>query len=368
MKNLFKTLVFATVIMSTATFVSFAESERVYGSDAPIVPENAVDVVITADVPEYFDKKINVIINDIDYSLKYREDMENNGYTRTYPISNGVYDVAVYSIEDINDEYSYEVTPKTLDTSKSQTVKIKVTSTGYDPFVGEEPDYEPTESIESLDVEPDVLDLSDGKIHGTLHVNLVSYEAAITKVTYQITDGKTVYNIDLNRDYNFATDVLLPVGSYYEIGSPKFELDEKAAWNDDIQCTWSHKFNRGTFGNYYEVYEDNTTLVEDLEIMMVLRGDVFPFDSYMLFQPEIKQRKQDLLESHAQAIKESLGIEEETTVEETEETQTIAELMPVEDTTNINIKRILKITGLALMVLFASIALVIKIKNRNKNK
>ena len=50
--------------------------------------------------------KIDVMINGIDFDLKYREDLPNNGYTRTYPISAGVYDVTVFSNEDINDEYT----------------------------------------------------------------------------------------------------------------------------------------------------------------------------------------------------------------------------------------------------------------------
>ena len=364
MKYLFKTIFFATAIMTMAAFASFAETERVDNLNSDFLPENAVDVVITADVPEYYNMKIDVMINDIDFDLKYREDMENNGYTRTYPISAGVYDVTVFSNEDINDEYTYEVSPKTLDTSKCQNVKIKVKSLGKDIEAGEEDNHEEDESISPLVVEPEVIDLSDGKTYGTFRVKLVSYEAAITHVTYQITDGKTVYDIDLKRDYNFAADVLLPVGSYYELGSPNFELDERAAWNNEIRCTWSHKYNRGTFGNYYEIVENNTTLLDDLEIMMIQRGDVFPFDSYMLFQPMIKNERDALIESHAQAIQESLNETTETTEAETEETETIAELKPIEDTTSVDIGRIIAIAGAVAAILIASVAVVLKLKKK----
>lgn len=368
MKNLFKAIFLATAITATTVFSSYAAADYV---SPDILPPNPVDVEVDADVPEYYNKKINVMINGVDYYLRYRDDMPNHGYTRTRPITDGVYEVEVYSNEDINDDYTYEFEPKTLDTSKCQKVKIKVTPNentfeeGDEPMEGDEPieGYE-GQDIGPLVVEPEVIDYSEGQPYGTFHVALESYEPAITSVIYSINSGTKIYDIELKRDYNFKADVKLPVGSYYERGVPKFELDERATWNDEIKCTWSHKYIPGFFGKYYDITEGGADFAIDLEITMVLKNDVFPFDSYMLFEPYMQESKRAEIESHAQAIQESLHgtVEETESVTETEtESETIAELQPVEDASNDNWKIILAVVGVSILG-FASVVVYKKRK------
>ena len=78
----------------------------------------------------------------------------------------------------------------------------------------------------------------------------------------------------------------------------------------------------------------------------------------------IKNERDALIESHAQAIQESLNETTETTEAETEETETIAELKPVEDTTSVDIGRIIAIAGAVVAILIASVAVVLKLKKK----
>ena len=54
----------------------------------------------------------------------------------------------------------------------------------------------------------------------------------------------------------------------------------------------------------------------------------------------------------------------EATEAETEETETIAELKPVEDTTSVDIGRIIAIAGAVVAILIASVAVVLKLKKK----
>ena len=80
----------------------------------------------------------------------------------------------------------------------------------------------------------------------------------------------------------------------------------------------------------------------------------------------IKNERDALIESHAQAIQESLNETTETieTTEAETEEETIAELKPVEETTNVDITRIIAITGGVVALLIAGIAVVMKQKKK----
>ncbi len=381
MKNIYKafTMITALTMLSfpvmadeteTTGFAMYMLSDEERGSEASDEGEDEgkVDITMEADVPDDFHMKIDVYFNDIPMGLFYDETKERNGYINTVPIAKGVYDVKVFSKADFADEFSYSVSPEVLDTSKDKNIKISVKPTANHYQEEEENDdlgHLHDDSSGMAEIEPELIDLSEGKKSGTFRVSLVDNEPALKSVTYTLTDGKKNYPIELKRDYLFSADVLLPVGEYHELRNLDYVLDDDAAMNDEIKVTWSHAYNRSFFGNYYTIIEDNTTILQDLELMMVLRGDVFPFDSQMLYSVTLKERKSEAIKAHGDSVMESLGIKE-TTAEETQESPTIAELVPVEDTTNMSIRKILAITGLALMVLFASIALVIKIKNRNE--
>ncbi len=347
MKKLGKIILMTMMSVSALAFVAYAEEETTEfamymlddderGSEEYVEDyDSEPQIKMTADVPSDFNMKIDVYFNDIPMGLYYNEDSEKS-YNSTVPLPEGVYDVRVMSKADFVDEFSYTVEPKIIDTSKDSEIKIKVTPTenhniseGDDDmgsyYSGNIQELESSEDGVNSEnkVVPELIDLSDGKPYGTFHISLIKNIPALKSVTYSVSDGEHVYPIELKRDYVFCADVLLPVGEYHELKDIDFVLDDDVTMDEEIKCTWSHAYNRGFFGNYYDISENGENMVEDLEIMMVFRGDVFPFSSQMLYAQTLRERKNEAIESHAQAIMEST--EAETTEEATTEVA-IAEL------------------------------------------
>ncbi len=335
--------------------------------------EGKIDIQMEASVPDDFHMKIDVFFDRIPMGLYYDDSKENNGYLTTVPLAEGIYEVRVMSKADFADEFSYEVEPKILDTSKEQAIRIKVTPTEnhygeseddpgnmYEGLVSDE-GHDHEHDDEGIIIEPELIDLSEGKTYGVFNVSLADTVPALTSVTYSLTDGKETYPIELKRKYEFKAKVLLPIGEYYELYDMEYVLDKDAAMNDDIKTSWSHKYNRGFYGNYYTIEENNETVLNDLEVMMIDHGDVFPFDSQRLYAVTLRERKSQAIESHAAVVMESAfgeTIEETTTVAP----QMIAELQEVDNT--FDIRDYIKHIAVGVIMVVGLIGIIIWKKNR----
>ena len=211
--------------LAICSITSFARDIQLDEGDS----DNEVLVTISASVPEGFDLRVEVYLNDSLHPLT-----KNYQFTMELPLDkNTVYDVVVLSSTDVEDRYEF-VSPTTLSPSTENYLTIQVNE------LFEEPREENNDSgkdgiteITDFDLAPLQYDFSNGQESGIIHISMKDYGVFDT-VTYRLVVEKEVYDIILDSEHNFQADVILTEGSYKELESAFPELTETIRGTETI--------------------------------------------------------------------------------------------------------------------------------------
>lgn len=319
--------------------------------------ENETTVTFRAEVPEGFARDIEIFLNGSPYYMTAQ-----SGYVAKVDLEPDDYEIKVILSDDITNQYHADHV-ETFNPEKDKNISIQIT---YNPEAtleeeGEEHILTDIEDLEDI-INPKVYDFSDGKEYGTVLISREQY-GAIKTATYRLVGNDTVYDISLDRDYMGQAKVLLPVGSYYESGTIDVELAQDATVPNDTTFLWQHDTNPGNWGDYYTISAGETTSIDDLVIMISSESDVFEVNSSLLFSKTYNNNHESLVESHRQEALESAFPEKY----ETEETETIAVVVPVEEPEiPFPAQVLILIIGITFLIVF--IALLLKFGRKNEEK
>lgn len=224
---------------------------------------NEVTVTISASVPEGFDERIEVYLNNSPHPLT-----KDYQYTMELPLDkNTVYDVIILSSTDIEDRYAFSA-PDTLSPSQDKSLTIQVTELFEEPSENN-PSLETDgiTEIGDLEITPSQYDFSDDQESGTVHISMKDYGVFDT-VTYRLVGEKAVYDIVLDSEHYFQADVILPKGPYYESSTMSYTFQDWVPENQ-LDFALEHAGQQGNFGKYYDVSTEEDIYIDDLIIYMI---------------------------------------------------------------------------------------------------
>lgn len=283
---------------------------------------NEVTVTISASVPEGFDERIEVYLNNSPHPLT-----KDYQYTMELPLDkNTVYDVVVLSSTDIKDRYAFSA-PDTLSPSQDKKMTIQVTELFEEPSENNSNlETDGITEIDDLEITPSQYDFSDDQESGIIHISMKDYGVFDT-VTYRLVGEKAVYDIVLDSEHYFQADVILPKGSYYESSTMSYTFQDWVPENQ-LDFALEHAGQQGNFGKYYDVSTAEDIYIDDLIIYMISGNNSMEVNANIINDSVVVEQSIAMQQEHEKKELESAFPE---LTETTSEAETIPEAQEIEE-------------------------------------